>query len=250
MSRLPTGLNTKLRGERPASECAMAQPDPAHVRQVHTCKHASIHPSTHPSINPSWHPIHPTVQSAYVQPGEEIKISSTGHLLRFGLVRFSCASLGASSGIGWAGRRSKTKTADSVMVAQRSETAKWPMPPKCQFNLSALEKLLSAGITRSDNKVRELAAVKVLRTSLLNTTVVALNVLSLGSYASMPAPSPPFETILEMVLCERPSELPLYYSWCHQNAFLSIFPLSLGTEGSLLGTRSDELAGVPTQFFG
>ena len=45
------------------------------------------------------------------------------------------------------------------------------------------------------NKFRELIAVKVLHTSLLNTTVVAL-----GGYAPMPAPSPPFKTILELVL--------------------------------------------------
>jgi len=43
-------------------------------------------------------------------------------------------------------------------------------------------------------------AVKVLNTSLLNTTVVAFKVLPFRSYAPMPAPSPPFETILEMVL--------------------------------------------------
>ena len=52
----------------------------------------------------------------------------------------------------------------------------------------------------SDNKVHELIAVKVLHTSLLNTTVVAFKVLPLGSYAPMPAPSPPFKTILELVL--------------------------------------------------
>jgi len=51
-----------------------------------------------------------------------------------------------------------------------------------------------------DSKVRELIAVKVLHTSLLNVTVVAFKVLPLGSYAPMPAPSPPFRTILEMVL--------------------------------------------------
>jgi len=50
------------------------------------------------------------------------------------------------------------------------------------------------------DKVRELIAVKVLHTSLLNTTVVAFKVLPLGSYAPMPAPSPPFKTILELVL--------------------------------------------------
>ena len=64
-----------------------------------------------------------------------------------------------------------------------------------------------AGVTESlnwhtwfDNKVRELIAVKVLHTSLLNTTVVTFKVLPLGSYAPMPAPSPPFKTILELVL--------------------------------------------------
>jgi len=49
-------------------------------------------------------------------------------------------------------------------------------------------------------KVRELIAVKVLHISLLNTTVVALKVLPLGGYAPMPAPSPPFKTVLEIVL--------------------------------------------------
>ena len=43
----------------------------------------------------------------------------------------------------------------------------------------------------SDNKVRELIAVKVLHTSLLNTTVVAFKVLPLESYAPMQAPSSP-----------------------------------------------------------
>jgi hypothetical protein len=52
----------------------------------------------------------------------------------------------------------------------------------------------------SDNKVRELVAVKVLHTILLNIIVVAFQVLPLGSYAPMPAPSPPFNTILELVL--------------------------------------------------
>ena len=58
----------------------------------------------------------------------------------------------------------------------------------------------SRKIAWSDNKVRELIAVKVLHTSLLNTTVVAFKVFPLGSYAPMPAPSPPFKTILELVL--------------------------------------------------
>jgi hypothetical protein len=51
-----------------------------------------------------------------------------------------------------------------------------------------------------DNKVRELITVQVLHTSLMNITVVAFKVLPLGIYAPMPAPSPPFETILELVL--------------------------------------------------
>jgi len=52
----------------------------------------------------------------------------------------------------------------------------------------------------SDNKVDEFIAVKVLHTSLLNITMVAFKVLPLGSYAPMPAPSPPFKTISELVL--------------------------------------------------
>ena len=53
---------------------------------------------------------------------------------------------------------------------------------------------------RAYNKVRELIASKVLHTSWLNTAVVAFKVLPLGSYAPMPAPSPTFKTILELVL--------------------------------------------------
>ena len=54
--------------------------------------------------------------------------------------------------------------------------------------------------TLSDNQIRELIAVKVLHTSLLNTTVVAFKVLPLGSYVPMPASSRPFKTILALVL--------------------------------------------------
>jgi len=53
---------------------------------------------------------------------------------------------------------------------------------------------------RHYDKVRELIAVKVLHTSLLNITVVAFKALPLGSYAPMPAPSPPLKTILKLVL--------------------------------------------------
>ena len=51
-----------------------------------------------------------------------------------------------------------------------------------------------------DYQVRELIAVNVLHTSLMNTTVVAFRVLPLGSYVPIPAPSQPFKTILEQVL--------------------------------------------------
>jgi hypothetical protein len=54
--------------------------------------------------------------------------------------------------------------------------------------------------TWSGNKVRELIMVKVLHNSLLIMTVVAFKVFTLGNYAPMPAPSPPFKTILELVL--------------------------------------------------
>jgi hypothetical protein len=50
----------------------------------------------------------------------------------------------------------------------------------------------------TDNKVRELIAVKVIHTSLLNFTVVAFEVLPLGNYAPMPVFSPPFITILKL----------------------------------------------------
>jgi len=68
-------------------------------------------------------------------------------------------------------------------------------------NVNEISSFTALQYTWSDNKVRELIAVKVLHTSLLNTTVFAFKVLPLGSYAPMPAPSPPFETILELVLC-------------------------------------------------
>jgi hypothetical protein len=42
--------------------------------------------------------------------------------------------------------------------------------------------------------------VKVLHNSLLNITVFAFKLRPLGSYASMPAPSPPFKIILKLVL--------------------------------------------------
>jgi hypothetical protein len=53
---------------------------------------------------------------------------------------------------------------------------------------------------KCNNKVRELIAVKVLHTLLLNITMGAFKVLPLESYVQMPAPSPLFKTILELVL--------------------------------------------------
>jgi hypothetical protein len=80
-------------------------------------------------------------------------------------------------------------------------------PKRLQQTSSPTELLLSShGVkklnqcTWSENKVRELIDVKVLHTSLLKITVVAFKVLCLGSYALMPAPSPPFKTLLELVL--------------------------------------------------
>jgi hypothetical protein len=83
--------------------------------------------------------------------------------------------------------------------------------------------------TWSDNIVRELIAVKVLQTSLLKTTMVTFNALPLESYAPMPVPSPPLKTILELVWWNGLQSC----HQCHQNAFLSLFPLSSGTEKSL-----------------
>jgi hypothetical protein len=54
--------------------------------------------------------------------------------------------------------------------------------------------------TWSDNNVRELISVKVLHSSVLNISVVAFEVSPLRKYAPMPAPSPAFKTILELVL--------------------------------------------------
>jgi hypothetical protein len=54
--------------------------------------------------------------------------------------------------------------------------------------------------TWSDNKVRELIAIKVLHILLPNIAVVAVKVRPLGSYAPMPVPNLTFKTILELVL--------------------------------------------------
>jgi hypothetical protein len=59
---------------------------------------------------------------------------------------------------------------------------------------------LGGNSNRSDNKVRELIAVKVLHSSLLNMTMIAFKVLHLGRFPPMPAPSSPVRTILELDL--------------------------------------------------
>jgi len=104
--------------------------------------------------------------------------------------------------------------------------------------------------TWSENKVRELIAVKVLHTSLLNTTVVAFKVLPLGSYAPMLAPSPPFKKILELVLwndlqscrCITLDVINVIKMPSFQN-----FPLSSGTGKSHWRLDPVNRQGVPTQ---
>jgi len=66
--------------------------------------------------------------------------------------------------------------------------------------------------TWSDNKVRELIAVKVLHNSLLNTTVVTFKVLPLGSYAPMPEPQSTLHNNFGTGFVGWPSELPLHYT--------------------------------------
>jgi hypothetical protein len=80
----------------------------------------------------------------------------------------------------------------------------------------------------SDNKVRELIALKVLvNTLLLNTIVVPFEVFPLESYALMPAPNPPLKTILELVLwnsLQSRRRITPDVNQYHQNSFLSVFP--------------------------
>jgi hypothetical protein len=98
--------------------------------------------------------------------------------------------------------------------------------------------LTAALCTWCDQKVRELIAVKVLHTSLLNITVIAFKVLPFWSHALMPVTSPPLRTIWNWFCgtAFRATVVLLHYSWCHQchqchqNSSLSIFPLSSGTE--------------------
>jgi hypothetical protein len=67
-------------------------------------------------------------------------------------------------------------------------------------NSGYLDNRLGVYYTWCDNKVRELIVAKLLHISLLNITVLTFKVLTLGNYAPMPVLSPPFTTILELVL--------------------------------------------------
>jgi hypothetical protein len=98
--------------------------------------------------------------------------------------------------------------------------------------------------TWSDNKVRELIAIKVLHTSFLNITVAAFRVLPLGSYALMPAPSPTFRAILELVLWNG------LHSCCITPDVINVIKLPsfqdfiyLPEQKKSLGARSNEWGG-------
>jgi hypothetical protein len=84
--------------------------------------------------------------------------------------------------------------------------------------------------------------------NLLNIAVVAFKVLPYGSYAPMPAPSPPFKTIFELLLwnilqnCRRITPDISVIS-----AVLSIFLLSSGREKSHWGLDPVNREGVPAQ---
>jgi hypothetical protein len=105
--------------------------------------------------------------------------------------------------------------------------------------------------TWSDNTVRELIAVKMLHTSLLNITVVTFNVLPLGTYAPMLTSGPFFKTILELDLWN------VLLSCCRVipdvinviKSLLSIFPLSSQIEKSRWGLDLVNREGVPAQLF-
>ena len=85
----------------------------------------------------------------------------------------------------------------------------------------------------------------VLHTSLLNTNVVAFKVLPLGNYAPTKTPSPPFKTVLELVLwnglqsclCITPDVINVM-----QMPSLNILFI-FGTRKKSLGARSGEQAG-------
>jgi len=103
--------------------------------------------------------------------------------------------------------------------------------------------------TWSDNKVRELIAVKVLHTSLLNTNMVAFKVLPLRSYAPMPVPCPPFKTILELVLWNGLQSCHCITPDVIKMPSFQYFLYLGGTEKSHWGLYPVNRQGAPTQLF-
>jgi len=96
--------------------------------------------------------------------------------------------------------------------------------------------------TLNNNKVRGLIAVKVLHTTLLNTTVVAFKLLPLGNYAPMPAPSPPIKTILELVygMTLRAAVVLILMSSLSSKCLLFNISFIFGKRKKSLGVRSGE----------
>jgi len=105
--------------------------------------------------------------------------------------------------------------------------------------------------TWADNNVHELTAVKVLHTSLLNTTVVAFKVLQLESYASMPAPSPPFKQFWKRFcgMAFRPAFVLLLMSSVSSKCLPFIISFVFGNRKSHWGLDPVNREGVPTQLF-
>jgi len=103
----------------------------------------------------------------------------------------------------------------------------------------------------SENDVRDLITVKVLHTSLMNTTVVAFKVLPLGSYAPTPASSRPFKTILEMVcgMAFRAAVVLFLMSSISSKCLPFNTSFIFGSRKKSLGARSGEKQGVRTQLF-
>jgi hypothetical protein len=76
----------------------------------------------------------------------------------------------------------------------------------------------------------------------ISISLVAFKVLPLGSYAPMP---PTLRSNFGSGFVEWPSKLPLYYSKCHQNAFLSIFPFIWEQKKVIRGLDPVNREGVP-----
>ena len=105
--------------------------------------------------------------------------------------------------------------------------------------------------TWNHNKVRELIAVTLLHTSWLNTTVIAFKLLPLGSYAPVPAPSPPFKNNLELVLWKafRAAIILLLISSMSSKCIPFNISFISRTEKSHWRLDPVNRQGVPTQLF-